>query len=248
MSKTELKLQLSVVTFIIFVLGWLGCIVLTGCTINQGQNPDNNQTVKNYKISVNQEPTATSTSRTSEPPPSVPWKTLTYQEMHKSFSSRLMKKIREKEVEIALQPLENLPESVSEIRLWYFPTQEKMRGIVFSRSDEIKPIILVNEDSKEEVVIDKEKFDRLMNILMQSNIEKLKDTRSIEFTPSTGDSYLVYQIKSGNKVLSKFYPAGIGTNVEQTAPDDLCNAVELCRKISELLSLEFDDCKCSSSK
>lgn len=248
MSKTELKLQISVVTFTISVLGWLGCVFLTGCVVNQGQSLGNNQTVKNNKIAVNRESTVNSISRTNEPPPPVPWKTLTYEEMQKSSSSRLIKKIREKEVEIDLQPLENLPESVSEIRLWYFPTQEKMRGIVFSRSDEIKPLILINGDSKEDVVIDKEKFDKLVKILMQSNIEELKDTRSIEFTPSTGDSYLVYQIKSGNKVLSKFYPAGIGTNVEQAAPDDLCKAVELCQKISELLSLEFDDCKCSSSK
>jgi hypothetical protein len=248
MNRIESKLQFCLIAFMISVLGGLGCVVLTGCMVNEAQRLDSSQTIKNQKQSVNQEPTATSTPQTEVPPPTPPWKPATYQEMHKSFSLRLRKKIREKEKEIGLQSIENLLDSASEIRLWYFPSQEKMRGMVFSRSDELKPLIKVFENSKEEMPLNKESFEKLTRIFEQSNIENLKDTKSIEFTPSTGDSYLVYQIKSGQKVSFKIYVAGVGSNVEPTQPCDLCDAAELCRKLSELLSLDFNDCKCSPPK
>jgi len=214
--------------------------------VNEAKLSDSSQTI-NENPSVNRGAVATPTSAPILPPPVPPRKPANYQEMHRDFTLRLSQKIEEREKEIALQPIENLPDSASEIRLWYFPSHdshEKMRGIIFSPGDTLKPLILVNETSKEEVHPDEAKLEILAKLIEQSNIEKLKDTKTIEFIPSPGDRYLVYQIRSGQRVSFKVYLATVGSNVKQAGPNDICDAAELCRTISELLSLSFDDCKC----
>jgi len=250
MAKSISKLRLCVIICNISVLGGLGGFVLTSCTVNDAKLADSNQTIE-QKSSVDREPIAIPTYSPIGPPPAPPWKPANYQEMHGAFTLRLRTKIEEREREITLQPIENLPDSASEIRLWYFPahdTNEKLRGIVFSTSDDRKQLVFVNETSKEEVHLDEAKLEILAKLIEQSNIEKLKDTKTVEFIPSPGDRYLVYQIRSGRKVSFKVYPAVVGTNVKQAGPNDICDAAELCRAISELLSLDFNDCNCSLGK
>lgn len=232
----------------IFVLGGLACLVSTACSVNQARTSESGQTRQNRKQTVSREPLAAPTVPADEPPPPPPGQRAVYREMHKSFSSRLRKKIREKEKETGLQPIENLPDSAGEIRLWYFPSYEKMRGIIFSGNGEIRQFFKITEDSKEEIRLNRESLEKLAGIFEQSDLKNLEDSESIEFTPSTGDAYLVYQIKAGRKEFFKIYPAGVGSNVDPAQPRDLCDAAELCRRVSEFLALNFNDCRCSAAR
>lgn len=247
MKRIELKLQSCKSTLFISILVGLGYIFLTRCIVNESQSSDNNQTINNRKPPV-KIATSTSSEESDEPPP-LPNKIRESREDHyKWFSGRLMQNIREREKKNGLQPIENLPDSLSEIRLWYFPPFEKIKGIVFTSSDKSDSLILINENLKEEIRLNKETLDRLRKVLRQSKIEKLKDTKSIDYNPSPDESYIVYQIKFGRKVNFKIYPAGVGANVKPTEPSDLCEAAKLCGELSELLSLGFNDCKCSWTK
>lgn len=245
----ELKLGYCTV-LTIFVLVGLGCIVSMGCIVNEAQRPNNSQIIENQKPLVNQEPTVASTlPKESDIPPPLPFKKQgSREDEYNWFSGRLKQKIQEREKEIDLQPIEDLPQSVSEIRLWYFPPFEKIRGIVFSSDNKLNLVILIKNDSKEEIHLDKEKMGKLRMSLVQGNIEELKDIKTIEYTPSPDGSYFVFQIKSGRKVDIKIYPAGVGTNVKPTESSDLCDAAALCGKISGLLSLDFNDCRCTLTK
>jgi hypothetical protein len=245
MTKSKSKLRLTVVICMISVSAALGG--MTSCTGYEANHSDSSQTIA-QKATIDRGPIATPTDSPIGPPPAPARKPANYQEMHGAFTLRLRKKVEEREREIALQPIENLPDSASEIRLWYFPahdSDEKLRGIIFSTDDDRKRLVLVNETSKEEVYLDEAKLENLAKVIEQSHIETLKDTKTIEFIPSPGDRYLVYQIRSGQKVSFKIYPATVGMNVKQTGPNDICDAAELCRMISELLSLNLTDCKCS---
>ncbi|MBK9156403.1 MAG: hypothetical protein IPM25_19715 [Chloracidobacterium sp.] len=246
MIRIKWKLQLCASIFSISVLG-LGGIVLTGCTANEAKRAESSQTI-DQKSALNQVPTATPTYLPIGPPPAPPRKPKNYPEMHRSITLLLRNDIHEREKEIGLQPIEDLPDSESEIRLWYFPahdSNEKLRGIIFSTSSDGKPLLLVNKTSTEEVYLDQAKRQDLMRIIKQSNLEKLNDTETIEVIPSPGNRYFAFQIRSGPRVSFKTFPAVVGSNVKQTGPNDLCDAANLCRTISELLSLNFSDCKCS---
>ncbi|MBK7705076.1 MAG: hypothetical protein IPJ30_04670 [Acidobacteria bacterium] len=239
----QMHARISVILLVIVILIGFGGLLYGGWPVNDARTRDNQNVIK-ASPTKSREPNLSATRPAEQPPPKIPGKAATYEEIIASLSLRLQERIREKGKELDIKSIEALPRSVNEFRLWYFPSHEEMRGLIFCRNDDRKPLILVDEGRKEEIYLEPEKRNRVAAILDGNNIENLKDVRSLEFTFSPGDSYMLFQTKTGRKVVSKVYLANLGANVNNPSKSgDLYVASEVCRSLSEVLSLNFSDCR-----
>jgi len=239
----QMQARIRVSWLMIVILIGFGGLLYSSWFVNDART-SNNQNAISASPTTSREPYLSATRPAEQPPPTIPGKAATYEEIIASLSLRLQERVREKEKELDIKSIETLPRSVNEFRLWYFPSHEEMRGLIFCRNDDRKPLILVNEGKKEQIYLEPEKRDRLATILDGNNIENLKDVRSLEFTFSPGDTYMLFQTKTGRKVVSSVYLANLGANVNNPSKSgDLYVASDVCRSLSEVLSLNFSDCR-----